>query len=190
MSRKRRIVGSIDKLQPALKDTVDQMLMSGESYREICRYLAENEVILSQASVCRYAKRFLANAEQLRIAQENFRMILTETERYPNLDPTEAILRLASQKVYDAVASLSEEQWESVKANDLILQATALARAVAYKKGVDMKTKSDEEIALESNQTLLYETLKRENPRLYKELQEEILRLKHKVKGGTANDGK
>ena len=53
-----------------------------------------------------------------------------------------------------------------------------------------MKTKSDEEIALESNQTLLYETLKRENPRLYKELQEEILRLKHKVKGGTANDGK
>ena len=33
MSRKRRIVGSIDKLQPALKDTVDQMLMSGESYR-------------------------------------------------------------------------------------------------------------------------------------------------------------
>ena len=50
--------------------------------------------------------------------------------------------------------------------------------------------KSDEEIAIESNQTLLYETLKHDNPRLYKELQEEILRIKHKVKGGTANDGK
>ena len=35
MSKKRRIVGKIDKLSPALKDTVDQMLMSGESYREI-----------------------------------------------------------------------------------------------------------------------------------------------------------
>lgn len=186
MSRKRRIVGSIDKLQPALKDTVDQMLLSGESYREICKYLAENEVTLSQASVCRYAKRFLANAEQLRIAQENFRMILTETERYPNLDPAEAILRLASQKVYDAVAALSDEQWEEVSADKLLNQATALARAVAYKKGVDMKTKSDEEIALESNQTLLYETLKKENPRLYKELQEEILRLKQKGRADNA----
>lgn len=46
--------------------------------------------------------------------------------------------------------------------------------------------KSDEEIAIESNQTLLYETLKHDNPRLYKELQEEIMRIKHKVKGGTA----
>lgn len=187
MSRKRRIVGSIDKLQPALKDTVDQMLLSGESYREICSYLSKNEVTLSQASVCRYAKRFLANAEQLRIAQENFRMILTETERYPNLDPAEAILRLASQKVYDAVAELKDEQWQEVSADKLLSQATALARAVAYKKGVDMKTKSDEEIALEGNQTLLYEALKRDNPRLYRELQEEILRLKHK--GGNANGG-
>lgn len=190
MSRKRRIVGSIDKLQPALKDTVDQMLMSGESYREICKYLAKNEVTLSQASVCRYAKRFLANAEQLRIAQENFRMILTETERYPDLDPAEAILRLASQKVYDAVAALDDEHWNEVSADKLLSQATALARAVAYKKGIDTKVKSDEEIALESNQTLLYETLKHDNPRLYKELQEEIMRIKHKVKGGTANDGK
>lgn len=180
MSRKRRIVGSIDKLQPELKDTVDQMLMSGESYREICSYLAQNEVALSQASVCRYAKRFLANAEQLRIAQENFRMILTETERYPNLDPAEAILRLASQKVYDAVADLNDEQWQDVSADKLLSQATALARAVAYKKGVDVKAKSNEEIALESNQTLLYEALKHDNPKLYKELQAEIIRLKHK----------
>lgn len=94
--RKRRITGSVDKLKPELRDTVDQMLLSGESYREIVQYLADSGESISQSSVCRYAKRFLANAEQLRIAQENFRMILTETERYPNLDPAEAILRLAS----------------------------------------------------------------------------------------------
>ncbi len=62
MARKRRIVGSIDKLKPELKDTVDQMLISGESYREIAKYLSDNGEQLSQASVCRYAKRFLANA--------------------------------------------------------------------------------------------------------------------------------
>ena len=179
MSRKRRIVGSVDKLKPELKDTVDQMLLSGESYREIVKYLSDNE---ETSSICRYAKRFLANAEQLRIAQENFRMILTETERYPNLDPAEAILRLASQKVYDAVANLDDENWQSIKANELISQATALARAVAYKKGVDMKSKNDEEIALEANQNLLYDVLKKENPKLYAELQQEIARLKQKVK--------
>ncbi len=187
MAKKRRIVGKIDKLQPALKDTVDQMLMSGESYREIVRYLSENGESITQSSVCRYAQRFLANAEQLRIVQENFRMILTETERYPDLDPAEAILRLASQKVYDAVAALGDEQWENVSADKLVNQATALTRAIAYKKGVDMKAKEDTEIALEANQSLLYDTLKKENPKLYGELQEEILRLKRKIRDGGDN---
>ena len=59
MSRKRRANGTIDKLKPALKDTVDQMLLSGQTYREICQYLAENDVKLTQASVSRYARRFL-----------------------------------------------------------------------------------------------------------------------------------
>ena len=46
MSRKRRATGTIDKLNPALKETVDQMLLSGQTYREICEYLSENDVKL------------------------------------------------------------------------------------------------------------------------------------------------
>lgn len=174
MSRKRRANGTIDKLKPALKDTVDQMLLSGQSYREICQYLAENDVQLTQASVSRYARRFLASANELRIAQENFRMILAETERYPDLDPAEAILRLASQKAFDALSLISEESWSDTDPEKIIANATALARAVAYKKKSDMSVKSDEEIALESNQSLLYENLKRDNPKLYGELYEYI----------------
>lgn len=181
--RNRRATGKIDKLNPALKDTVDQMLLSGQTYREIVSYLAENNEPITQASVCRYAQRFLANANQLRIAQENFRMILTEIERYPNLDPAEAILRLSSQKVFDAVAQLSDEAWTEIDADKLISQATALARATAYKRKIDMDVKSDEEIALESNQTLLYENLKRDNPKLYNELLEEIKRQREKARG-------
>ena len=161
----RRACGKIDKLPADLKDTVDQMLVSGQTYREIVSYLAENGEQLSQAAVSRYASRFLANAQQLRIAQENFRMILTETERYPELDPAEAILRMASQKVFDAIA-----------------QATALARAVAYKRKTDIDVKSDKQIALEENQSLLYETIKKSNPRLYYELMDEINKLKKQAK--------
>ena len=179
--KKRRIVGKIDRMQPALKDTVDQMLMSGESYREIVKYLSENGENITQSSVCRYAQRFLANAEQLRINNENFRMLMTEIDRYPNIDTAEAILRMSSAKVFDAVSSLSEEQWENVSADKLVSQAAALTRAIAYKRGIDMKAKSDEEIALEANQNLLYDTLKKENPKLYDELQREIARLKTKL---------
>lgn len=181
---KRRIVGKIDKLRPELKDTVDQMLMSGESYREIVRYLAKNEEAVSQSCVYRYARRFLASAEELRMVQENQRMIMTELERYPNLDPMEAILRLSAQRIFDAVISMKDEQWESISADKLMAQVTGLARAIAYKKGIDTKAKSDEQIALEANQELLYDVLKRENPKLYAELQKEIARLKQKEKDG------
>lgn len=182
MSRKRRANGTIDKLEPALKDTVDQMLLSGSTYREICSYLAANEVEITQASVSRYARRFLASANELRIAQENFRMILTETERYPDLDPAEAILRLASQKVFNALGALAEEEWSGVEIDKLIQNATALARAVVYKKRVDMQTKSDELIALDNNQNLFYDTLKKDNPKLYNELVEEIKKQRQNAK--------
>lgn len=54
----RRACGKIDKLPPDLKDTVDQMLVSGQTYREIVSYLADNGEQLSQAAVSRYAQRF------------------------------------------------------------------------------------------------------------------------------------
>lgn len=174
----RRANGKIDKLQPELKDTVDQMLISGQSYREIVSYLAENDVEISQTSVSRYAARFLASAQQLRIAQENFRMILTETERYPDLDPAEALLRISSQKVLDALSQLDEDNFKDVSAEKILRQATALSRAVVYKKKLDTDVKSDERIALDKNQTLLYDTIKKSNPRLYNELVDEINKLK------------
>ena len=93
-----------------------------------------------------------------------------------------------AQKGMDAVVSMKEEQWENVSADKLMAQVTGLARAIAYKKGVDIKTKSDEEIALEAKQGLLYDVLKKENPKLYAELQQEIARLRQKVKDGGGNE--
>lgn len=180
----RRATGKIDKLPADLKDTVDQMLVSGQTYREIVQYLYDNGEQLSQAAVSRYAQRFLANAQQLRIAQENFRMILTETERYPELDPAEAILRMASQKVFDAISKLDETQFDDVSAEDLLRQATALSRAVVYKKKADTDVKSDKQIALEEQQSLLYDTIKKSNPRLYNDLMDEITKLKQQAKEG------
>lgn len=180
----RRITGKIDKLPPDIRDTVDQMLVSGQTYREIVAYCAENGETLSQAAVSRYAARFLANAQQLRMAQENFRMILTETERYPDLDPAEAILRMASQKIFDAISNLDEAQLDDVSAEKLLREATALSRAIAYKKKLDMDVKSDERIALDNAQSLVFDTIRKSNPRLYNEFLLEIEKLKAKAKEG------
>ena len=109
-------------------------------------------------------------------------MILTETERYPELDHAEAVLRLATQKVFDALASLNEEQMDDMSAEKLIRQATALSRAVIYKKKSDAQVKSDKQIALEENQSLLYDTIKKSNPRLYRELMDEVAKLKAQLK--------
>ena len=182
MGRNRRAVGKIDKLPPDLKDTVDQMLISGQTYREIVSYLADNGEPLSQAAVSRYAQRFLAGVQQLRIANENFRMIMAEMEQYPDLDHSEALLRLTTQKVFDAIASLGENQMDDIDADKLIQQATALSRAVIYKKKSDIQVKSDKQIALEENQSLLYDTIKKSNPRLYRELMDEVAKLKAQLK--------
>lgn len=184
MSRQRRAIGKIDRLPPALKDTVDQMLMSGESYRDICGYLAANGEQLTQASVCRYAQRFLATANELRVAHENFRMLLTDIDRYPNLDPAEALLLLASQKVLDAITQIDADSWVDTSPEDVLKTATALARAAAYKRKTDTSVKTDAEKALDSNQTLLYEALKRDNPTLYNALLQAIKIKKEQLKGG------
>ena len=68
----RRACGKIDKLPSDLKDTVDQMLVSGQTYREIVSYLAENGEQLSQAAVSRYASRFLATLNSSELHRKIF----------------------------------------------------------------------------------------------------------------------
>lgn len=47
----------------------------------------------------------------LAVAQENFRRMMDELDRYPDLDTTEAIIRLTSQNLLNALAGASEEDW-------------------------------------------------------------------------------
>ena len=48
----------IDALDPALRETVEQMLLSGSTYSEIVDFLGANGVGISVASVCRYARAY------------------------------------------------------------------------------------------------------------------------------------
>lgn len=121
MKNRKRSTGEIDRLPDPLKDTVEQMLLGGNSYREIVNYLQENEVKLSQMSVCRYAKKYLATVEMIRLSQENFSMMNEVMAKYPDLDKTEAILRIACQNVFNAISSMPSEEWEGMKPDKLLM---------------------------------------------------------------------
>lgn len=164
----------IDKLSPPLKDTVDEMIKSGAYYREIVEYIKSNGISVSVASVGRYAKNLMSTLDALRMSQENFRTIMKETEKYPNLDVTEGILRLLSGHILDAVSNMSEEQLKEVDFETLSKNAIALTRATAYKKQIDIKNKNILENGVEQFQGYIFEAMSEERPELYKEIKKFI----------------
>lgn len=170
MARRRRSNGKVDKLPDALRDTVDQMLLTGQSYREIVEYLAEHEIKLSQMAVSNYANKYLASVEQLQLSQENMKIMMEELDKYPNLDVTEGLLRVASNNLFNALTAMPDEGWDGLSPEKLLKQAAALARATAYKKRVDQQLKSETEAALDAGQSLAFEVIAKKHPELYGQL--------------------
>jgi hypothetical protein len=168
--RRNRSSGVIDRLPAYLKEAVEQMLLGGRTYREIVSFLRDNEKEVSQMAICRYASKYLATVEMLHVAQENFRLIGEQIEKYPNLDTTEAIMRIANQQVLNALTSAPSDVWEDTDPDKLLKNATALIRATAYKRKADLEVKTDMEAALEANKSLLFDVLAKKHPELYKQV--------------------
>lgn len=162
--------GIIDDLPAELKDTVEQMLLTGATYSEIVEFLGKNQVSLSIASVSRYARAFHVNVQMLSMAQENFRRMMDELDRYPNLDTTEAIIRLTSQNLFNAIASKSEEDWNGVSVDKMLKETNGLIRAAAYKKRIEVQNQDNFESGLEAVKSLVFEAMSKERPELFKEV--------------------
>ena len=162
----------IDALDPALRETVEQMLLSGSTYSEIVDFLGENGVGISVASVCRYAKAYQAEVQMLNMAQENFRRMMDELDKYPDLDTTEAIIRLTSQNLLNALANTSEEDWQGVSIDKMLREANALVRAAAYKKRVEIQNQDTTEAGLEAVKSLVWQAMAKERPDLYRQVNE------------------
>jgi len=160
----------IDQLDPTVKETVDEMIKTGAYYREIVDYIKSNGISVSLAAVGRYAKNLMTTLDSLRMSQENFRAIMEETEKYPNLDVTEGILRLLSGHMLEAVSKMPEEQLKELDFDTLSKNAVALMRAAAYKKQIDIKNKDILENGAEQFQSLIFEAMAKERPDLYKEV--------------------
>lgn len=174
MKKKNRKHSIIDGLPSELKDAVDEMIKSDFTYHEIVDYIRKNGVEISMSSVQRYASSLNETLQSLRLAQENFRAVMEETEKYKNLDVTDGILRLLSNQVFQAINQIPEEQVQNTDFETLMKNAVALTRAVAYKKKIDIDSKNALENGAEQFQGYIFEAMSEERPELYKELKKFI----------------
>lgn len=171
----------ISKLEPELKETVEEMIKSGVYYKDIAEYIGSHGVSISVTAVGEYARKLMTTLNNLRMTQENFRILREEMDRCPDLDITDGILQLLSNHLLDAINKMPEEKLKDLDFESVSKNAVALARAAAYKKNVDIKTKGTLENGADQFMSYLYETMAKDNPTLYKEFKKYI---KSKMKAG------
>ena len=113
------------------------------------------------------------------------KIMMEELDKYPNLDVTEGLLRVASNSLFNALTAVPDEGWDCLSLEKLLKQAAALARAAAYKKRVDQQLKSDTEAALDAGQSLAFEVIAQKHPELYEQLVRAIREEKELARGDT-----
>jgi hypothetical protein len=97
---------------------------------------------------------------------------MEEINRYPDMDTSEGIIRLLSHYVLESIHNTPEEQWKSIKPEDLIKQATSLVKAATYKKNMDIKNEDILSAGFEQVKSMVFEAMAKERPELYKDVAE------------------
>lgn len=167
----RRKHSVIDTLPPEVKETVEEMIKANFTYKEISEYIqTSSDIPVSISSVWRYAKGFNESIQALRMAQQNMKLISDELSKNPNIDTTEGIITLLSNYMLEALSKAPEEYWQSMPPEDFIKHSTALVRAAAYKRNLDIKNKDITDIGLEQVKELVFSAMATEKPELYAEV--------------------
>ncbi|MGP1599365.1 phage protein Gp27 family protein [Peptoanaerobacter stomatis] len=169
MNRKH---SKIDTFPPDLKETVEFMMQSDYTYKEIVDYIKTCGHDISLTSVYRHAKNLNTSLKQLKMVQENFKAINEELRRYPDLDTGDGIIRLLSHQILERVQNMDSEDLQGVDILKLMKEANALIRTASYKSKVDISNKDIFEAGYEKVKTLVFEAMQKEEPELYAKVSE------------------
>lgn len=165
-----RTHSKISRLDPAVKETVDEMIKTGAYYRDIADYIRSHGISISVAAVGKYAKNLMSTLDALRMTQENFRIIRDEMDRCPELDITDGILQLLSNQLLDAINKMPDEKLSELDFEAVVKNAVALTRAAAYKKKIDIDSKNILENGADKFMSYIFEIMADEDPELYKKI--------------------
>lgn len=166
---KNRKRGKIDLLPDNLREAVDMMIQTPAkfTYNDIVDYIRTNGYEVSRSSVGRYAMSLNASLERVMLVSQNFRLINEEMAKYPDLDTTEAISRITSHKLFEAIQEIDEERLKESDPIKLIDKASAFVKAVSYKNDMDNKRKDIREVGFDSVKDMMFEAMAAEAPELY-----------------------
>lgn len=178
MKRKNRKRGKIDLLPTDIRESVDMMINNPAEYRysDIVDYIKSNGYDVSKSSVARYAQSLNASLERVMLISENFRLINEEMAKYPDLDVSEALARLANHRVLEALQNMTDEDLAAASPEKLINAVPALIRAATYKRDVDTKAKSAMAAAYDVFKSDIFDALAADDPQLYNQLASYIKR--------------
>lgn len=159
MSSKRRSHNAIDKLPAELKEAINNAIVNDRlTYREITDMINKAGHNVSNKTVERYGKRFLAQLESITRAKEQAKAIL-ETSAGLKLEMAEASSTIAFQLLMDMLMN--------VNADDKQLDKNALA-AIKTLAGLERSAVSREKLKYQYDKGVnaaavrIKETLRRE----------------------------
>ena len=111
MRGKNRSRSTISQLPPEVRDVVDEMVKATNTctLADIQKYLASLDVTLSLQAISTYSRKLLASLEDIRVTNERMNAMVREAAKYPELDFSEVINRVAGQKILDAILSKPDE---------------------------------------------------------------------------------
>jgi hypothetical protein len=171
MFKQRRKHSLIDKLPVNLKDTVEQMMRTSDyTYAEIADFIRSQGHEISVSSIWRYASALNESLQSVSMANENFRVMMEELAKYPQLDTTEGLIRITSHMMLDRISRMSETELSLMKTEDVFKAVMSLTRAAAYKQKTDLANKSVLEAGFEQVKVLVFEAMAKDSPELYKQV--------------------
>lgn len=182
MRGKNRSRSTISQLPPEVRDVVDEMVKATNTctLADIQKYLASLDVTLSLQAISTYSRKLLASLEDIRVTNERMNAMVREAAKYPELDFSEVINRVAGQKILDAILSKPDEEWNDIALDKLLREMNAQTKAVAYSRRLDIQSKDDTQAAVGELKAEFFSALGTEHPELYRQL---VAALERRQKG-------
>lgn len=168
--KKNRNHSSINRLPSHIRQTVDEMIKSDFTYHEIVNYIRENGAEISISSIQRYASNLNETLESLRLTRENFHILMEESNKFRDLDASDAILCLLQNQLFRAINSLKPQDAENIDLEKLIKTSVAVTRATSYKKKIDLECEDVLSRSAEEFDNMMFQAIADENPKLYEEI--------------------
>lgn len=173
--QKNRTSSKIDRLPQEVRQEVDILLANtSNTYLEISLWLQEQGYEVSKSAVGRYAVRTNNAAQRLLEAQKQAETLVNVMKQNPDVDYTEAGMRMLMDGLIQKLAT-AEEEFDAMPVEKAGKLLTALSRTKVYKDKViqDMKAKAD--LAFQGMEAEIMQVIK-DDPQLTDEMQR-ILRL-------------